>query len=318
MDGDLVVVSDFTDGRLHRITAPGASEPFTPMRAWRYADLVIDRPRNRILAVREDHEPETLARHGEAENALVAVDLDSGESTVLADGSDFFAAPRLSPDGRRLAWLRWNHPNMPWDGTELVLADLDETGRPLDPRVVAGSRSDWISQPRWSPHGILHFVAEPAGWMNIHRLTAGGQVEVVAALDAEFAFPDWNFGFSNYAFAADGSIVGVGRSGGRDRLYRVPAGANDAVEIPADLTEMDYVTVDGETVVIRAASAARPWAILELDPSSGGVRSLREGLSETFDPADISVAELVEFPTTGGRTAFGLYYPPDNRAVPGT
>ena len=317
VDGDLVVVSDFVSGRLHRIPEPGVVEPFTPARAWRYADLEMDRARNRVLAVREDHDPATLQRHGEAENALVGVDLDSGESTVLAEGADFYGAPRLSPDGRRLAWLRWSHPNMPWDGTELVVADLDEAGRPIDPTVVAGSASEWIAQPRWSPSGLLHFVAEPDGWMNIRRVGTSGAVEDVAPLDAEFAFPDWLFAFANYAFAADGSIVAIGRSGGRDRLYRLPAAGGSAEEIPVEFTEMSYLSVDGSTAVFRAASPSRPWAIFSLDLRSGDATVLREGTTAAFDAADASIGELVEFPTTGGRTAFGLFYAPHNRAFRG-
>jgi len=319
VDGDLAVVSEFAAGRLHRIDRPEDAQPFTPERAWRYADLAFDRPRNRILAVREDHEPDTLARHGEAENSLVAIDLDSGESTVLAGGSDFFAAPRLSPDGRRLAWLRWSHPNMPWDGTELVVAELDANGLPVDPRVVAGSSSDWVAQPRWSPDGVLHFVAEPGDWMNIQRVLADGSIETVFETNAEFAFADWNFGFSNYAFAGDGTILGVGRSGGRDRLYRIPPAdsGRKAEEIPTELTEMSYLQVDGTAVVFRGAGPADAWAVRELDIGTGELRSLRRGFSEPFDPADVSIARHIEFPTTGERTAFALFYAPHNRSFAG-
>ena len=257
--GDVVIVSDFPTGRLFRVVEPGVLEPLTPEgRAWRFADLSLDAGRGRILAVREDHEPDTLARHGEAENAIVAIDLGDRSLTVLAEGSDFVSAPRLSPDGSRLAWLRWNHPNLPWDGTELVVAELDGAGRPVDPRVVAGSAADWIAQPRWSPAGALHFVAEPDGWMNLFRLAADGRVERASEpTDAEFAFPDWVFALSNYAFAADGTILAVGRSGGRDRLYRIPG---DGVAIPYDLpfSEISYVEVDGPTAVFRAAATDRP------------------------------------------------------------
>ena len=151
VDGDLVVVSDFATGRLNRVFAPGQLEPLTPGRQWRFADPIVDRDRNRLIAVREDHEPDTIARHGEAENALVAIDLTSGEVTTLVEGADFFAAPRLSPDGRRLAWLEWRHPNLPWDGTELRLADVAAHDSIGQPETVAGSPSDWISHPRWSP-----------------------------------------------------------------------------------------------------------------------------------------------------------------------
>jgi dipeptidyl aminopeptidase/acylaminoacyl peptidase len=207
---------------------------------------------------------------------------------------------------------------MPWDGTELVVADLDEAGLPVDPRVVAGGPSDWVAQPRWSPDGVLHAVAEPRGWMNVHRIGREGP-EVVDDAEAEFAFADWAFGFANYTFAADGTIVAVGRSAGRDRMYRIEPRerGGGATEIPLDLTEMGYLSVDGRTVVFRGASPTQPWAILELDLDSTALRVLREGSREPFEPADVSIARHVEFPTTGGASAFGLYYPPHNRSFRG-
>jgi dipeptidyl aminopeptidase/acylaminoacyl peptidase len=315
---DLVVVSDFGSGRLHRVTAPGVLVPLTPDgRAWRFADLTLDPTRNRLLAVREDHEPDTLARHGEAENALVAVDLASGEVQVLAEGTDFVSSPRPSPDGRQLAWLRWNHPNMPWDGTELVLASLDGEGRPVDPRVVAGSASDWIAQPRWSPDGVLHFVAEPDGWMNLFRLGVDGARERTGEpIAAEFAFPDWNFGFANYAFRADGSILAIGRSEGRDRLFGIdPAGTLRAFDLP--FTEMSFIAIDGGTAVFRAAAPDRAWAIVELDIAAGTASVLKRSTSFAPDPADIAVCEPVAFPTTGDLTAYGFLYRPTSRAARG-
>jgi dipeptidyl aminopeptidase/acylaminoacyl peptidase len=318
LDDELIVVSDFTTGRLQRVTAPGVLEPLTPAdRAWRYADLTLDRGRNRLLAIREDHEPATLARHSEAENAVVAIDLSDGTVTVLAEGADFFSSPRLAPDGSQLAWLRWNHPNLPWDGTELVLADLDAAGRPTGERVVAGSPSDWIAQPRWSPSGVLHFAAEPDGWMNLFRLGPAGDVERASEpIEAEFAFPDWVFALANYAFADDGSIVAVGRSAGRDRLYRIAAdGSAELFDLP--FSEMSYVAIDGGTAVFRAAAMDRPWAVVELDLATGATTVLRRSTGLAVEPADASLGELVEFPTDGDRTAFGILYRPASRAFRG-
>jgi dipeptidyl aminopeptidase/acylaminoacyl peptidase len=318
IDGDLVVVSEFATGRLHRVTAPGTLEALTPAdRGWRFADLSVDRARNRLLAIREDHAPETLARHGEAENAVVAIDLADGEVTVLADGSDFCSSPRLSPDGRRMIWLRWNHPNLPWDGTELVLADVDADGRPIDPRVVAGSPSDWIAQPRWSPAGVLHFVAEPDGWMNLFRLDADQRpVRASEPIEAEFAFADWAFQFANYAFVDDGSIVGVGRGGGRDRLYRIgPGGAATAVDLP--FTEISYVATDGPKAVFRAAAPDRPWALLELEIATGATSVLKRSTALRPEPAEVSIGEPIEFPTDGDRTAFGFLYRPVSQTAHG-
>ncbi len=296
VEGDLVVVSEFATGRLQRVTAPGALEPLTPDgRAWRFAALSLDRRRNRILAIREDHEP----------------------VTVLAEGSDFFSSPRLSPDGRRLAWLRWDHPNLPWDGTELVLADLDDAGRPVGERVVAGSASDWVAQPRWSPAGVLHFVAEPDGWMNLFRLGPADRVERVGQpVEAEFAFPDWVFGLANFAFEPDGTIVAVGRSGGRDLLYRIGAGRSASTwDLP--FSEVGYVAIDGGSAVFRAAATDRPWAVIELDLATSATTVHRRSVELSVDPADVSLGELVEFPTDGDRTAFGILYRPTSRTFRG-
>jgi dipeptidyl aminopeptidase/acylaminoacyl peptidase len=313
VDGDLVIVSDFDTGRLNQVAAGGELRPLTPDRAWRFADLVVDRARNRLLAIREDHEPATIERHGEAENSLVAIDLASGAVSVLVSGTDFIAAPRLSPNGDQLAWLEWSHPNLPWDGTELRLADVAADGTLGEGSTVAGSPTDWISQPRWSPGGVLHFVAEPTGWMNIHRLV-DGKAELVAELDAEFAPPDWLFGFSSFGFLPNGEILAIGRSGGQDRFYRLgpEGGRAEIVDVP--FTEMAFLAVDGDRVVVRAASPTSPSAIVELNPENGAWTPLRQSMSATFDPADIAVPRPVEYPTTGDRTAFGLFYAPHNTA----
>jgi len=318
VDGDVVVVSDFTSGRLHRITGPGVLEPLTSGdHAWRFADLSLDRARNRLLAIREDHDPATLERHGEAENAVVAIDLIDGAVTVLVDGHDFFSAPRLAPDGGRMCWLRWDHPNLPWDGTELLVADLGDDGRPTHARVVAGSPSDWIAQPRWSPAGVLHFAAEPDGWMNLFRVGRDDAIERVGPpLQAEFAFPDWAFNFANYAFGADGEIVAVGRSDGRDRLYRIGSDGA-AADLGMPFTEMSFVAVDGRTAVFRAAAPDRPWAVVELGLDDGRIEILRPSLSWTPDPAAVSLGEPVEFPTAGDRTAHGILYRPVNAGARG-
>jgi dipeptidyl aminopeptidase/acylaminoacyl peptidase len=316
--GDLVVVSDFATGRLHRVGTDRTSEPLTPDVPHRYADMVLDADRSRLLAVREDHSPTTLERHGEAENTLVAISLEDGSVSVLAQGRDFYAAPRLSPDGRSLAWLEWGHPNMPWDGTELHLAEIEPDGRLGGSHVVVGDAVSWVSQPRWSPAGVLHFVAEPTGWMNLYRLD-GDRVEAVAPMAAEFAYPDWIFGFRNYDVRADGTIVAIGRSGGRDRLYVVgpDVGAVREVDV-AGATELDSVSwLDDETALLDAAWPTTPRAIVRVSVSSGDMTTIRRSTDWSPDPASLSVGEPVEFPTTAGRTAHGIFYPPTSAAMSG-
>src|ERR687894_779446 len=190
-----VYFSNFADQRLYR--QHPAEEPLalTADNGHRYADMVVDAPRNRIVAVREDH----TGTNSEPVNELVGIGLEDGEETVLASGADFYSSPRLSPDGRRLAWLAWNHPNMPWDGTELWVCGLDGEGSPEGAERVAGGPEESIFQPEFSPDGTLHFVSDRTGWWNLYRL-GEGRVEPLCEMEAEFGVPQWGFGMSSYAF----------------------------------------------------------------------------------------------------------------------
>ena len=311
VSGDLVVVSDFATGRLHRVVRPGELEPLTAKREWRFADAIHDAARNRLIAVREDHEADVVARHGEWNNDLVAIDLETGGVSILAEGSDFYAAPRLAPDGSSLVWLEWHHPNMPWDGTELRVSELAPDGSLADPRTIAGSPSEWISQPRWSPEGVLHFAAEPTGWMNLYRWVDGA-AEQITDLEAELVGPDWQFGYATYTFLAGGDILAIARSGGRDELIRIARdGGTTTIELP--FTEMSSLSVDGQRVLLRGAAPDHPARVVELD-LQGNIEVLRTASPNEPEPGDVSMPEHIEFPTTGGRTAFGNYYAPTNRS----
>ncbi len=163
-DGTLIF-SNFTDQRLYRQERGSEPKPLTPNSARRYADGQVDRRRNHFLCVREDH-----STAGEAVNTLVRIDLAGGdEGTIVVSGNDFYSSPRLSPDGSQLAWLTWNHPNMPWDGTELWVAQLNETGTVIKKEKIAGGVDESIFQPEWSPDGTLYFVSDRTGWWNLYR-----------------------------------------------------------------------------------------------------------------------------------------------------
>jgi dipeptidyl aminopeptidase/acylaminoacyl peptidase len=312
VSGDLIVVSDFVTGRLNRVVSPGEVVPFTPERAWRYADVILDAAHNRLIAVREDHEPDFVEKHGEWGNDLVTVDLDSGDVQVLVEGADFYAAPRLSPDGSTLVWLEWHHPNLPWDGTELRLAAVNADGSLGEARTIAGSRRDWISQPRWSPEGVLHFAAEPTGWMNLYRWI-DGRIEQVTDLEAEVVGPDWQFGYCTYVFGSGGEILISARSGGRDQLLRRSAdGSIAAIDLP-QFTEISSLAIDGDTLIVRAAGPTQPAVIAEVT-LDGGVTILRVASPNVPEPEDVSLPRHIEFPTTRGRSAYGNFYPPTNRS----
>ena len=307
--GGTVAYSDFRDGRLYRLD-PGAAEavPITAAGPWRFADLRIDSLRRRFVAVREDHGPA-----GQPRNEIVAVPLDGGAPpTVLVSGPDFVASPRISPAGDRLAWIEWDHPDMPWDATRLRVARIRPDGTLEPAELVAGGMDEAIVQPEWSASGELHFVSDRTGWWNVYRLAEGPRLDSLAPMGAEFADPAWIFGRSSYAFLADGSIVAVGRHGGHDRLFHVRPGRLVG-EVATEFTEFEGLIASAAAVVAIAGAPDRATAVVRFDPATlAPVESLRMASPTVPDPAYLSRPEPIRFATSGGRTAHALYYAPAN------
>ena len=310
--GGTVVFSDRLDGRLYRLD-PGVDEPvaITPEGPFRYADLRLDATRRRFLAVREEHGGE-----GQPVAAIVAVPFDGdAPPTVLVSGPDFLASPRPSPDGTRLAWLEWDHPDMPWDATRLRLAAFLPDGTLDRSDLAAGGPEESVVQPEWSPDGVLHLVTDRSGWWNLYRLVEGPRLEPLAPMDAEFADPAWVFDRSSYAFLPDGSIVAAARMDGHDRLIHLEPGRLVG-EVATAYTELASLRVDGSTMVAAAGSPTEPVVIAQFDPVTlepSGI--LRRSTPLTIDPAWISQPEPITFPSTDGREAHALYYPPTNPDV---
>jgi dipeptidyl aminopeptidase/acylaminoacyl peptidase len=312
--GGVVAFSDFADGRVYRLD-PGSTVPvpITPPGPWRYADFRFDAVRRRYLAVREDH-----GRGGEAVNEIVDVPLDGDrDPRVLVTGPDFVSSPRLSPDGSQLAWLEWDHPDMPWDATRLRVAPVAADGTLGEAVLAAGGPDESIVQPEWAPDGTLHLVSDRSGWWNLYRLVDGPRLEPLAPMEAEFADPSWIFGRSAYGFLSDGSIVAVARRGGRDRLIHIAPG--DFVgEVESGFTELEGLQVGPGGIVALAGAPGSATVVVRLDPETlapAGV--LRRSSSLTLDEDGISFPEWIEFPTTGGRIAHAMFYPPSNPAFEG-
>ncbi len=312
-DGCLVF-SEFADNRLMLKRTPDAapvalvSDP-----SLRFADLELDPGRDRVIAVLEDQRESAIG----ARNLLCAVSLADGAITELAAGHDFYSDPRLSPDGRQLAWLSWDFPQMPWDGTDLWVAPILDDGSLGEAVHVAGGTGESVVQPRWAPDGSLVFISDRTDWLNLYRWRAGStEVEALAPMEAEFAGPQWVFGLSDYGIDADGTVVASSFAMGEMRLWAMRAG-----EAPRDLgvsaDEIDYVRVRDGVVTLIGAFATRPRALMTLDLRDGREERLREAARLDVDAGYLSAPRHIAFPTSGGRTAYAWYYPPTNPDVVG-
>ncbi len=310
VSSSVVYFSNFADQRLYRQDPGAEPRPITPEGDLRYADGVIDRRRNRMLCVREDHS----VSGREAVNSLVGLDLSGREpARVLVSGNDFYSSPCLSPDGARLAWLTWNHPNMPWDGTELWMAELADDGGIRSPRKIAGGPEESIFQPAWSPNGTLYFLSDRSGWWNLYRWRHES-IEPVLEMEADFGRPQWVFGMSTYAFESDGRIMCTITEKGIDRLVSIDTntGKLEGIQTPYSQFLASVVARPGMVAFI-AGSPTEPQSIVSLDLPSRRLDVIRRSITVSVDPGYLSVPQAIEFPTEGGRTAHAFYYPPRNR-----
>lgn len=323
----VVWYSNIADGRIYRVDPGSEPRPITREGELRYADMVYDARRDRIVCVREDHEnlapsstPGAGDRGPEPVSTIVALPAGGeGEQRVLVEGADFHAAPRVSPDGTRLCWQSWNHPDMPWDGCELYVADVDDGGSLRGVRLVAGGRGESIAQPSWSPDGVLHFVSDRSGWWNLYRDGAAG-VEALTAEDAEFAGPQWVFGMSQYGFDGASRIVCVYTVSGVSRLGVVDLGNRTLTPIAVPYNDISpYLQVRDGLAYMVAATATEPRALVGVDLASGTVNVVRSTESVDLGGEWISAPETLRFPTEGGRDAYAFLYPPRNPdyTVPG-
>ncbi len=304
----VIYFSNYADQRIWKIQPGKSPEPLTPERKLRFADYGLDGKHGRLISVCEDH----ADRDDEPPNRIVAVDLATGAVSPLVEGADFYSNPVVSPDGTQLAWVEWNHPNMPWDDTELHLAAIYADGSLGPSRVVAGGKDESIFQPAWSPEGELYFVSDRTDWWNLYVEQDGGVAKVFAT-DAEFGAPQWVFGTRTYGFLADGRIVARYTQGGRWRMAVINPASHELRDLGLPYSVIGAIEVSGDLVLATVSSATEAEVVALLDPKTGGIKVLRTSSPVAADPAYTSAAEAIEFPTTGGKTAHAFYYPPANR-----
>jgi len=319
----VVYYSNFADQRIYRTSIHETSreglshsDPVTPEGKWFYADATVDERRHRLICVREDH---TREGH-EPVNALVSIPLDGDPNAghVIASGYDFYSTPRLSPDGSRLCWLSWRHPQMPWDGTELWVATVSDAGVLENLELVAGGPHESIFQPGWSPGGTLHFVSDRTGWWSLYKCNVRREpFDIQPVLwpqpdEAEFGRPQWMFGWTTWACIDERRMVAAYARRARWSLALVDTETGTFTNIATDLEPLEWVTARATDVLFVGASPSHAPAVARSDLVTGATEILRSSSSLTLDFRDISIPEAIEFPTEGGVTAHAFYYPPCN------
>jgi len=303
--------SHFKDQRLYRVDPGLAPRPITPDAGLRYADLCVDGTRGQLWCVREEHRDKPAS--GEPRNCIVTVrtqgDDESGQ--VVVSGSDFYAAPRLSPDGTQLAWLSWNHPDMPWDGSELWLADVASDGNLQGRRRIAGSRNESVQQPTWSPDGELYFVSDRSGWWNLYRWRDGSR-QALCPMAAEFGQPPWNFSQSTFAFESAQRLVCCYSRNGTSQLAWLDTRSLQLQDIASPFTAIGSLAAAPGKVLFTGASPLQAASVCLLHSDSGHIDVLRHGSTLSVDADYSSIPQAIEFPSDGGLTAHAFFYPPKN------
>jgi len=313
---EVIYFSNFSDQRLYQHLPAHDPEPLTPPGTWFYADGILDQPRNRLIYIREDH---TALDH-EPVNTIVSISLaraqEHHQGVILVSGNDFYASPRLSPKGDQFAWLTWNHPNMPWDGTELWVANIQTDGTLEHARCVAGGTDESIFQPEWSPDGVLYFISDRTGWWNLYRLD-GNHAQPLCPMDAEFGLPQWVFGQRLYDFESPTHIICSYTTKGIWYLARLNTtnGHLDVFDLP--YTDFGNILVRRSQMFVTASSPSEPHSILQIDCSTLQIKILRQSVNFTINKKYISIPKPIEYPAKDGTTAHAFYYPPFNEDFQG-
>ena len=313
---DTIFFSNFKDQRLYRQEPnrePVAITPEPPRPAsLRYADGRVTPDGKTIICVRERHE-----EGREAINEIVSMPADgSGSPRIILEGYDFYSFPRISPDGKRLAWTCWRHPQMPWDGTELWVGELEE-GWVASAHNVAGSANESIFQPEWSPDGTLYFISDRTGWWNLYAGRSNTIVPIFE-IEAEIGVPQWLFGYSRYTFLSNDRVACIYDKDGLEYLGLVDLRSKKVDTLATPYTVFGCVTSDGKsTLFFGAAAGTRAAEVAAFDVRNNNVRALKRSLNVEIDAGYLSQPEPIEFPTSGGLKSYALFYPPKNKDFAG-
>ncbi len=302
-----IVFSERKDGSVH-VIEPGNAAPrkLTTPEGCRYADFEFDFPRRRVIAIREDHRDRPPS---DPKAAIIALSLDRDEEQILIEGPDFLSSPRLAPNGSKLAWISWMHPDMPWDATELFISYLTPDGLVDSNESIVGGKRESITQPRWSAEGVLHFSSDRTGWWNLYALR-NGSLEPIAPIEAEIGVPHWVFGQRSYSFLPDGRIIAAIAQNGIRTAALIDGGKIQ----PLALGQVHEAPLTLGAGLAYIAAQPTQSAFVAYQPSltpQDVPDVIRRGAPPVLPEASISIGQPLDFPTRG-TTGHAFWYPPTN------
>ena len=302
-----VYFTHFDDQSLLRLAPGGAPEVLIPAGKRRFANCIEDSQRSRLICVLEDH-----SHAGEARNSLVSLSASSpSEPRVLFAGSDFVSAPSLDADGKRVAFLSWKHPNMPWDDVQLLVAELQDDGSVAGIATLNEGRHEAVLEPRWGPDGKLYFLSDRDNWWNLYRVE-NGAVRQLTHAKFELGRPAWRLNQRLYDFLPDGRIAALCNDSGTEGLVLIAPETGRIERVAPDLVGTGSLAVMGTSIFLVAGYADRPGGLFAFDANSGSLTLLRESRASALPPEYVSIGTALSFPTGDGETAHGFYYPPRN------
>jgi dipeptidyl aminopeptidase/acylaminoacyl peptidase len=299
--GGVIVAADATGGALLAGRMRGAL-PSARSTA-RYGDFAFAPDGGVVVAVEEEHGA------GEPANRMVALALDGPARTVVTEAHDFVASPAFSRGGDRLAFVTWEHPDMPWDATTLQVVAFGDGALGGTPRAVAGGGDEAIVQPRFAPGGALTFVSDRTGWWNLYQ-ERGDRQHALCPREAEFGLPMWVLGLASYAFESDAVAWCTLRSGGRDALARLDVEKGTLESVPLPFDGIGGLTIEGGHAAFIGSGGARTPTVCVLDLATRALREVRRASQVELEPAFLSLPEPVGFASEEGRTAHAFLYRP--------
>jgi len=308
-----LVFTNFNDQCLYLINSNNDCLKITNRKACRYADMIYDKHRHRIICVREDHSDNI----NEAINTIVEVSLsDPGNEKVLVKGADFYSNPKISHTGKYLCWISWQHPNMPWDNTALNIAEINKFSVPGKSIHIAGGNNEAVCQPVWAPDDTLYFVSDRNNWWNPYRYTNNG-IECVIELEAEFAVPQWTFRECNYGFISKESILAIYRQRGLAYIGLINVSKKSLETLTLPFTDFESLVCKQNKAWFLAASPNKFSSIIEYGIEQKAYSVLRKANNLCLDQETISVGESLSFAVGKENEAYAFFYRQKNKDFTG-